>query len=134
MILGTIEKLRRDIPNHFIPHFSRHTLKFQRVKVRAYRKRAGDALEATRVQDLATASSILQQLVDEHADDAKLHYNLGVVFEAQGKYVEAEQSYQQANDLKRRELYSDAIKRVTQWQSEVERIVALGMDPQPRHN
>lgn len=126
-IKATLARLMQDVPAYVTPHVTHRWIELQKVRNREFREGAEQAAEAARANDLEGAIRQFQALIEEHGDDHRLHYNLGVVYEALEELDLAVASYQAAAAVKSRKLYRYAVERIHRRSAEMERLVEMGL-------
>ena len=125
----SFRQLAKTMVNYFSPYFSYHSFTLRKIKVREYKKRAKEANKYMQRGEINSAFKLYKAIYDEDNYNAKVAYNLGVIYEVVGDFDNAYEFYSTAYQLdESNKIYFKAYKRAEKDKELIKELSAIGIN------
>jgi len=121
-----IKAVAGDLTNFIAPTFRLINYDLEKIKVKAFKDRAKDAVDAAKDGDVAQALGIYQAIFKEDSYNARLAYNLGLTYEAVLDYDNAIKMHKTATGIDDDKQYNAALERAETGKETVAALKAQG--------
>lgn len=121
-----IKQLASDLVNYFAPRYASINYDLDKIKVKTYKERAKDAVDAAKSGDVAKALGIYKAIQKEDSYNPRLAYNLGLVYEAVLDYDNAVKLHKAASSMDDKKSYKMALDRASSALEAVNQLKASG--------
>jgi tetratricopeptide (TPR) repeat protein len=128
---STLKDLADNLVGYFTPMFVYQSLKFEKTKVKEYKKKGKEAKKMARQGDVEGAYGIVAAIYAADPYNAEMAYNTGIINEAVGNYKKAIEAYTSATQVREDKRYVKALKRAKSADAAIQQLKALGVEVTP---
>jgi len=114
--------------NYMSPYFYSTKLPIENIKIKEYKQRAKDAREQMKLGNIAPAFQLYNAIYTKDEYNSKAAYNLGLLYEAVGDFINAKKYFDIAQTLKEEnKSYEFALKRTEKEIKIIEDLAQFGI-------
>lgn len=128
-----LRQLAPRLANYFSPTFIYQAFDIEKIKVKAYKKRAREAREYLKRGEIEKAFPIYKAIYEEDSYNPKVAYNVGAIYEVIGDFDKAYEAYSIAHELEPDDKwYFKSYKRAKNGKQMAEDLKTIGIEITPK--
>ncbi len=131
MKVSATKNLASNLVGYFTPVFVARTFKFEKTKVKDYKKKGKEAKKMAKAGDVDGAYGIVASIYEGDPYNAEMAYNTGILNEAVGNYDKAIELHSSAMQIRDDKRYKKALARAKSGKAALEQLKGLGVNVTP---
>lgn len=121
-------QMARTMTDYFSPYYAYHSFSLKKIKIREFKERAKEACDYMKKGEINSAYKLYKAIYDEDNYNAKVAYNLGVIYEVVGDFDNAFELYSNAYQLDEdNKIYFNAYKRAKKDKELIKELSSMGI-------